>query len=88
VLRAGQGLHTESQSVLSTARDWRDEPHIKNLLNPLAVAASFRDARLGDIETNAFFRVTPHRIPHSTPVNGVLLLNDVTAWDPIAAYHH
>jgi hypothetical protein len=72
--------------VLSTARDWRDDLHIKNLLNPFAGAASFRGARLGDIETNAFFRITTHRIPHSTPVSGVLLLNDVTAWNPIAAY--
>jgi hypothetical protein len=28
--------------------------------------------------TNAFFRVTTHRIPHSTSVKGMLLLNDIT----------
>ena len=46
---------------------------IKNLLDPFTDPASFCSGRLGNIESNAFFRITTHWISHSTPVDGVLL---------------
>lgn len=48
------------------------------MLGRFGGAASFCGARLGNIQTNAFFGVTTHRISHSTPVERCAASHDVT----------
>jgi len=60
-----------------------DDRNMKNFVNPHHAPAPFCGAWPNDIKTNALFRVTTHRISHSTPVRGVALLNDVAPPRPV-----